>query len=167
MKFAKLFLVSVVIFFIIITAISLLIPSHVRISRAVNIAPDNDTILMKICNLEQWKNWHPQLANSALKDIITEHGQIKQASANGTVLSVEKCSDSEVIVKMLKGARRLQNHWILIKHNPDDSLILQNYIDFNFSWYPWEKFSSLMLESSYGHVMEKALQNLARNTNEK
>ena len=162
MKYVKLLLISAVIFFLIVTGISLVIPSHVRISRAANIAPGNDTVLAQICDLNNWRNWHPQLENVLLKDTVSANGKLIQANANGVHLSVLKCTQNQVIVEMKKGERPLVNNWVLIKHGANDSLTLQNYIDFHFNWYPWEKFSSLMLEGSYGPVMEQGLRKLAK-----
>ena len=162
MKFIRLFIISVVVFFLIVTGFSLFIPSQVRISRATNIAPGNDSVLAQICDLSQWKNWHPQLENVVLKDMQLAGGVVKKANANGTQLTVIKCTADEVTVQMQKGAKPINNNWVLIKHGPNDSLTLQNYIDFHFGWYPWEKFSSLMLEGSYGPVMEQGLRRLAK-----
>lgn len=155
-------MICAVAFFLLVTAFSLFIPSHVRISRAINIAPGADSVLTKICDLSEWKNWHPQLENVILKDTVSSNGKIVKASANGILLSVLKCSESEVSVEMKKGDKPIINNWMLIRHGADDSLTLQNYMDFHFSWYPWEKFSSLMLDGSYGSVMEKGLSNLKK-----
>ena len=162
MKFIRLLLISAAVFFLIVTGFSLFIPSQVRISRATNIAPGNDSVLAQICDLNNWKNWHPQLENVILKDIGSADGRAVKANANGTLLTVIKCTGNEVIVQMKKGEKPLNNNWALIRHGAGDSLTLQNYIDFNFSWYPWEKFSSLMLEGSYGPVMEQGLRRLSR-----
>jgi len=162
MKYVKLLLISVVVFFLIVTGFSLFIPSHVRISRATNIAPDGDSVLQRICDLDKWKTWHPQLATVALKDAVYANDRVIKATANGTRLSVLKCSGAEVTVQMQKGNQPINNNWILIKHGTTDSLTLQNFIEFDFKWYPWEKFSSLMLEGSYGPVMEQGLANLKK-----
>lgn len=160
MKFIKLLLISVVAFFLIVTVFSLFIPSHIIISRATNIAPGSNYVLERICDLNEWKTWHPQLKNVILKDTISSGGRIVNATANGTRLSVLKCSDDSVTVQMQKREEPVNNHWVLIRHGSDDSLTLQNYIEFDFGWLPWEKFSSLMLEGSYGPVMEQGLANL-------
>jgi hypothetical protein len=35
-------------------------------------------------------------------------------------------------------------------------------MDFRLRWYPWEKFSSLLFEKSYGLTMEKGLNNIKK-----
>lgn len=162
MKIIKLLFISALVFFLIVTGFSLLIPSHVKISRATNIAPGKDSVLNQICDLDKWQSWHPQLQNVVLKDTVSSANRIVKATANGIQLSVLKCSDTAVTVQMQKGEHPINNNWVLIKHGPNDSLTLQNFMEFDFSWYPWEKFSSLMLDGSYGPVMEKGLANLKK-----
>jgi hypothetical protein len=38
-------------------------------------------------------------------------------------------------------------------------------MDFKLRWYPWEKFSSLLLEKRYGPVMEQGLAKLKKSIN--
>lgn len=160
MKFIRLIAISAVVFFLVVTGFSLFIPSTVRISRATNVAPGKDYLLQKVCNLNEWQQWHPQLKDVVLKDIISADGKVIKATANGIGLSVIKCTSTEATIHMQKGRRPVENNWVLIKHGPNDSLTLQNFIEFEFKWYPWEKFSSLLLEKSYGPVMEMGLNEL-------
>lgn len=160
MKFVKFIFICVISFFVLLTAISLFIPSRVTISRAINIAPGSDSVLSQVGDLKNWKNWHPQFSAVVLNDKVTKEGRIEQAIASGVLLTVTTFNDSVATVEMKKGEKPVFNNWRLIRHEQGDSLTLQNYMDFKFSWYPWEKFSSLMFEASYGPVMEKGLQNL-------
>ena len=45
-----------------------------------------------------------------------------------------------------------------------DSLTLQWYMDIRLGWFPWQKFSSLFFESTYGTMMEQGLGNLKQRT---
>ena len=162
MKFLKLILISAFVFFFIVTGFSLLIPSHVTISRATNIAPGNDSILKYVCDLKEWENWHPQLENAEITDPSFSNGKIIAGKVNGIYLSVLKCDHQNATIVMQKGNTPIHNNWVLIKHGPSDSLTLRNFMEFDFAWYPWEKFSSLMLDGSYGPVMEAGLNKLSK-----
>jgi len=35
-------------------------------------------------------------------------------------------------------------------------------MDFHLKWYPWEKFSSMLLENRYGPMMEQGLAKLKK-----
>ena len=59
MRFIKLAILSFIFLFLVVTAISLLIPSHIRISKAINIAPPKDSVLALIGDQNRWPQWHP------------------------------------------------------------------------------------------------------------
>ena len=58
MKLVKLVVISAVILFLLVTALSLLLPSRVRISRAIDIPVGKERILPFISNLDQWRKWN-------------------------------------------------------------------------------------------------------------
>ena len=140
MRFIKLGLISVVVFSLLITAFSLMIPSHVRISKAIDITVGRDTLLNQLSNTANWKNWYPG-ADS-----------IQQLSEITTI------TDSTVIAKQ----SRAESGWNLYDAGIPGTLTVQWYMDFHLRWYPWEKFSSLLLEKRYGPIMEKGLDNLKK-----
>ena len=63
MRLIKLALISFVMLFLVVTALSSLLPSEVRISRAINLPPDGDTVLNLVAERERWKEWHPAFIN--------------------------------------------------------------------------------------------------------
>ena len=140
MRFIKLGLISVVVFSLLITAFSLMIPSHVRISKAIDISVDRDSLLNQLSNTNNWKNWYPG-ADS-----------IQQLSEITTI------TDSTIIAKQ----SRAESGWNLYDAGIPGTLTVQWYMDFHLRWYPWEKFSSLLLEKRYGPIMEKGLDNLEK-----
>ena len=58
MKLIKLVLISAIILFALITALSLLLPSHVRVSRAINISGSREMIYPYLSDLREWKKWN-------------------------------------------------------------------------------------------------------------
>ena len=58
MRVIKFALISVVVLFLLVTGISLFIPSHIRISRAINMKADRDDIMDQINDAANWKNWY-------------------------------------------------------------------------------------------------------------
>ena len=60
MRLIKVFLAGAIGLFIIITLFSLLIPSNVRVSRAVLINNTNiGEVYQQIAHFDNWKKWHP------------------------------------------------------------------------------------------------------------
>jgi hypothetical protein len=58
MRFIKLALISLVVLFLLVLGMSLLIPSHVRISRAINITAPKDSLVLQLSDLRNWKQWN-------------------------------------------------------------------------------------------------------------
>jgi hypothetical protein len=65
-------------------------------------------------------------------------------------------TDSAVLVQQKKAG----SGWNVLDAGVPNTVTVQWYMDFHLRWYPWEKFSSLLLEKRYGPVMEKGLGNL-------
>lgn len=150
MRVLKLFLISVVLLFVVVTAISLLIPSHVRISKAINIHGQKDSIFVLINDTSNWKLWHPAfMPNDSIQSFPPIH------------ILEQSQTDSSIVMHLQQGSKpRVANVWKVYRHDLVDSLTLQWYMDFQLKWYPWRKFGSLLYEKTYGAMMEKGLENL-------
>ena len=57
MRIIKLGLISAVFLFLVVTAISLLLPSTVNISRAIDVNAPFDTVYTNLNDLSNWKKW--------------------------------------------------------------------------------------------------------------
>jgi len=149
MRIIKLGIISIVVIFIIITLMSLMFPSQIRISRATNLPNQRDSIFAL---LRQETTWHPAYLDSA-----SAKGM---ASLKKTI--VEQTDSTFVYTLQQSGRKRVNNGWQLYGEPASDSLTLQWYMDFQLSWYPWEKFSSLFYERTYGTMMQEGLSNLKK-----
>lgn len=140
MRYIKLGLISIVVFALLITAFSLLIPSQVRISKAIDISVSRDSLLLQLNNTANWKNWYPG------------------ADSMQQLSEITGSTDSTVVARQDKA----ESGWNIYDAGIPGTLTVQWYMDFHLQWYPWEKFSSLLLEKRYGPVMEKGLDNLKK-----
>jgi len=164
MRVIKLALISFIVLFLVITGISLFIPSHVRISKAINIKAEKDSIMVQIKYPERWKNWYPGIDSAKL---YYKGGEVNgvildnKDSLHPVYLAITKVQPDEITAEFITTKMRpVVNGWKTISYSTTDSITLQWYMDFQLRWYPWEKFRSLLLEGSYGAKMEKGLTNL-------
>lgn len=163
MRFIRLFLISFIVLFLIITGISLFIPSHVRISKAIDIRASRDSIVAQLADPAQWKHWYPGLDTAALYyEQGVPKGVITNRQSNAFILITE--ATGKEVVTEFKGFRNKQvvSGWNLIPAADSATVTVQWYMDFSLRWYPWEKFSSLVLEKNYRPVMEQGLANLKK-----
>lgn len=160
MKYIKLLFFSAIILLLALTGVTLLLPSHVRVSRAINLYAGADSVLREVGDLSRWKSWYPGFDTLELKEVTVTGGRVTKATVKNIQLQVTVSTDSLVTVQMKKGVQPVLNNWRLIRYTHSDSLTLQNYMDFDFKWYPWERFSGLLVDRSYGQLMEDGLKRL-------
>jgi hypothetical protein len=137
----KLGIISAVVFFIILYLMSLLIPSHVRISRAINIDAPLDTIRPYISEIRRWPEW-----NTMANDKI----QVKKVSEQPEVITT----------RWEYGGRKVTSSFRL--EESAGITVVQWYFDFHMKWYPWEKFGSITFDKQFGTPMESSLNNLKK-----
>ncbi len=143
MKLVKLAIISFVVFFLLFTAISLFFPSHIRISKAVDINTSKENVMLLLKDTSGWKKWYPG-ADSVKLDVII-------VSATDSSVTAENRSGSKLKAKSV---------WNVFATGVPNTVTVQWYMDFYTGWLPWQKFSGLLLEGRYGPVLEKGLENL-------
>ena len=148
MKFIKLAFISFVLLFGLLTAISLLIPSTVRISKAIDLRAPKDSVRSLLTDTAQWRVWHPAYQNNQKQQASI---QITSVTDNGVTATISS-----------PGKNSLINGWQFYHHGDRESYTLQWYIDFKLRWYPWEKFGSLFYEATYGKMLETGLSNIKK-----
>jgi len=142
--------ISLIIFFVVLTAISLGIPSHIRISKAINIHAGSSAILSLIEDTTKWPQWHPA------------YGAGKPLPQGLTIKPLYR-NDTSVVMQMQQYQRTpVISGWQIHRFPTSDYSTLQWYMDFHLSWYPWQKFSSLVYEKTYGLMMQKGLDNIKK-----
>ena len=145
-------LISIILLFLVSTAISLMIPSHIRISKAINIHARKDSILALVRDRSRWPQWHPAYLPS---DSAPQFPAI--------TVRTQSQNDSEIVLRLQQGDKKpVVNGWKVYGASTADSLTLQWYMDFHPQWYPWQKFGSLFYENTYGVMMEQGLTNIKK-----
>ncbi|MET0244773.1 MAG: hypothetical protein ABW174_14945 [Flavitalea sp.] len=157
MRLVKLGIISLFVFAAIIYLFSLFIPSHVRISRAVNIEMPKDSISEYIRNMNNWQQWNVMVTD--------------QDSGNGKFSNSIYVGKNLKVLMLAEAADSLRTEW---QHGASDKIasgfnliqdqgeitVVQWYFDFYLKWYPWEKFGSIVFDQQLGPSMEKSLNKL-------
>lgn len=166
MRLIKLAIISFVFLFLLITAFSLFIPSRVRVFKMINIKADKDSVMAQINDASKWKNWYPGMDSTKL---FYENGVVKgvvlsnKDSVHASFLHITSEKPDEIIAELEGGKlKQVFSTWQTSQYLTGDSTTLQWYMDFHLRWYPWEKFSSLVFDGTYGRRMERGLLNIKR-----
>ncbi len=160
MRIIKLGLISLIAFALLITMFSLFFPSHIRLSKAIDINASRTVINNEIADIQNWKNWYP---GADTMELIMDGNNIKgiRANQNGGQTIVTTVTDTTIITETTgNGFKKSISGWNIYSTNIPNTYTVQWYMDFYLRWYPWEKFSGLLLEKRYGPSMERGLEKL-------
>lgn len=139
MNVLKLGLISAVVFSVILFLMSLLIPSTVRISRAIDIyGKDVDR---QIADLGSWPGWNELYNDSARISILR--------------------TDTNFIETIWEYKGNKVSGNFKLEHSAGITVV-QWYFDFKLKWYPWEKFGSIIFDKQFGPPMERSLNKLKK-----
>lgn len=159
MRFIKLALISAVLLFGIILLISLLLPSHIRISRAIDINAPGGKIYPWLADVQQWDKWNEYIG--VYHNRLAATGSLK---ADEITIAVTGKSDTLITAEWLQpSGNKFGNGFAIISGaGGQGHTTVQWYFDFHVKWYPWEKFQSIVYDEQLGPVMERSLVNLKR-----
>ena len=162
MRVIKLGILSFIFLFVLVTIISLFIPSHIRISRATDINSAKQDVMNLIADPLKWKEWYPGADSLAILYVEGKPKGILLDSSALLGLSIFTINDSVVTVHEVgtTGAERMEMGLKVLPGRNENNIVAQWYMDFKLRWYPWEKFKSLFFENIYGAHMERGLANL-------
>lgn len=158
MRFIKLGLISIVVIFILLTAISSLLPSTVLVSRAVDINSPAADVKEQVFRLENWQNWlSDEMGNKGTHQLHPEDG----ALVIGNARIVGRHTTDTTFTTTWKNGRDMKGSFRIIKHaSTTGFLTVQWQMEQHVRWYPWEKFASITKDEIWGGAMEKSLENL-------
>jgi hypothetical protein len=164
MRIIKGALISFCFIFLLITLISLLMPSRVRISRAADFHNAPASLQSYISNLSNWNCWLPALRAEGIGISFPAHtsgpGAVLQTAA--TSIRINSSTPGAITFTMLQQGDSITGGFTILPGRTADSAVVQWYFDQRFKWYPWQKFKALFSEKIIGSGMEEGLDSLKR-----
>ena len=163
MKLIKFALLGLVVLFLVLTGLSLLFPSNLRVARVVSIAAPKEKVFGAISDLRAWKEWNQLLRPNTLSNVrYSSPSAGKGAILESSELTIrETAADSEGIQLHwnLRGGKEMDGGFLFGSSNAD-SLTVVWYFDLHFRWYPWEKLGVFVYDRKLGPIMEESLTGL-------
>jgi len=162
-KFAFLGLVAL---FLVLTVLSLLLPSDIRVSRVVNVAASRrQEVYTAVSDLRAWRKWNDFVFQSSVTNIRYSSPSVGAgAFLQSDQLRIEekKVDTAGVLLNwdMVNG-KQFAGGFEFLSPN-QDSLTVQWWFEFHFRWYPWEKLGIFVYDRKLGPVMEESLGSLRR-----
>ena len=154
MRVIKLLIISVIVLFLLLTTIAALLPSEVRISRAIDINRPPGEVYPSIAEIKQWQDW-----NLFVQKLEDKQWAVGKVSGKTMSIAIKQSNPETVITQWKQPDGKLFTGGFNLIAN-DSLTTVQWYFDFSFKWYPWEKFSSIVYDAQVGPAMQESLMNL-------
>ena len=167
MKFIKGFVLAIAGLFIMITLLSLLMPSKVMTVRSVVIHGTTVQVFAKITDLNNWKYWHPVfMQDSNSIQFSSPSSGINAYAEWNTNGKKNKLQITEILSTQLKadltriGENTTENIIAVTALKDSNNVQAEWRVLTKLKWYPWEKFSGIFVDKMTGPGYETALNNL-------
>jgi hypothetical protein len=164
----KLFITVAAGMFIVMTLLSLLIPSTVSVSRTIiinNAVPAD--IYTQVAKLENWKNWHPVVKDTAAlflpETTNKDERDTYSIGYNGKISKLVLVAADSGSVKFLlqfTGEIYIENEIKFIAIPLQQNVQVEWQALNTLKWYPWEKFYGIFVDKLTGPGYEAGLKGL-------
>ena len=158
MKIIRFALLSAVILFLLVTAMSSLLPGTIRISRAIDIQAGQQQVLARLADIKSWNGWNEYVKAIARPSFVASDSLY--AKELSIAIRAVNPASVETIWHQQRNGKTFPGVFNLIHSN--GTTTVQWYFVFHFRWYPWEKLSSITYDQQIGPQMEQSLQNLKK-----
>lgn len=154
MRLIRFAIMSMVILFALATAIGLLLPSRVIVSRAVDISAAPEKVRVFTHGIDKWSTWVAGMGDTSVHVYSAADAQI----GNNRV-SMQLQNDSTFVTKWQgrSGSPQLSTMRII----PLGAITtVQWQFEQEIGWMPWERMGSMMNDKILGVMMEQNLASL-------
>ena len=157
MHLIKLGVISIVVLFGLVTAISLLLPSEVIVSRPIDLKASPDSVQAYISNLENWDDWIEH--SDTARFVIDKKGN--KVTFQNTHITILSSDPGKISTQWQVGdGTKMAGEFNFIKNAGNPVFTLQWQFTQKVKWYPWEKFASILSDKALGPYMQRSLTKL-------
>lgn len=163
MRLFKGFIIALIGLFIMVTLISLLIPSKVMVVRGTVVDMPAEKIFPLISKLSNWKKWQPVLKEDSVKVSYSADSSSCQWETNGKLntLVIDSAKDNAVFVSLKrKGEADVKNVLMILPLSDSNTVQVEWRAVTKLKWYPWEKFYGIFIDKLSGPGYDAALKSL-------
>lgn len=157
MRFIKAGIISIIVLSILMFLFSLLFPSQINISRAVNIYATRAELSKLILDPAGWSKWYDPLLGANKAGWELDGNTYKK---DAITIEITALSDTSVAVH----AHTLKDDQVskvqIIGDGESGFCTVQWGATIQVKWYPWEKLSTMLFDQIIGGGMELSLDKL-------
>lgn len=165
MRILKLIVSSFIILFLVTTAIGLMFPSTVKVSRAVNINAPYDSVYTYLNDVKYWKLWMEGADTATIVFLSAKTagpGTVAKIGSGGDVTLIRSTVDSIYSSWKVSEDNIQQAVFTVIKDAPGKVTTAQWSFEQQVGWLPWKRFGTMANDKILGPIMEQSLDKLKR-----
>lgn len=160
MRAIKLAVISFAFLFIIVTLITLLLPSANTISRAIDIRAPYTRVYQAVYQLDQWSCWYPE-GNMIIPEKAKTATKGSAITINNALVAFEIATPNNITAVWQWGNKEtITGSFYFIPSGDSSITTLQWQFVQKVKWYPWEKLSLIAGNRTIGPFLEQGLEQL-------
>ena len=160
------FIIFFLFVFIIISIISLLLPSKVTVTRSVEINATPDKVVSQIIDFTKWENWYPAFKDENITVAINKSNPLsvtlKGREGKNIILTRMESMPDMIIFDVNTFSSSKVTYRFIVTKKTDSQTQLTWDINTDMGWYPWKRIQGLLLDKFSGTQYEMALDNLRK-----
>ena len=158
MRIIKLGFISIIVFALLVTGMSLLLPSSVNISRAIDINAPVDSAYSYVADFTKWKHWYADSSETSFAGKAVGAGAVMTIGKSTVTFNEIKPTSMQALWQSTN--MDLEGKFTFITTDKSPLCTVQWNFIHKVKWYPWEKFALIVSNKRIGPFMEKSLDNL-------
>ncbi len=167
MRLIKGFVLAIAGLFIMITLLSLLIPSKVMVTRGVVVSANAKKVFAELANLRNWQHWQPIFKSDSLKlNFSMDSTGVNsfcewESGGKKNKFTITGIKEFEITTPLSReGENDVTNTITILPLADSNSVQVEWRALTKLKWYPWEKFYGIFIEKITGQGYEDALNGL-------
>ena len=157
------FFISILIFLILVLAVSFILPSRVMVTRSVIINAPKEKVAAQVGQFANWYNWYPALQDKSVSMIEKSSNEVllKDSSGRQIAMKMNKLSVDTINVSFESISSSTIDYQFVTEQKADSTRVSLNVFT-KFKWYPWQKLKGVVLDKITGPMYEETLRNLKK-----
>lgn len=143
--------------FLVMTAVSVFMPSQVMTSKWVQVANPKDSVIHVLRDLHRWPEWNGLLAGADALTITDQSIQWKGASGKMNTIKLEAVTTNGLSTPISIAEAPFMRTGFSVEKRTADSVQIVWFLIEDLKWYPWEKFYGMMAADMKGPLMQQSL----------
>jgi len=160
LRFIRFLLLSLVVLFLVSTALSLLFPSSLRVMREVNVAASQEKTMAVVGDLRTWPQWNKFVQSRELTNkrwSNPSYGKNAWMRADQFTITETVADSGNIGLNWdLRGGKQYAGGF-QVSRTFADSVTVQWWFELHFRWFPWEKLGVFVYDRKFGPAMEESL----------